>query len=86
MFPDDDEPVWHDHTAAQVGTGDNQRIAIILHAADVGENWIPIALEREGGGWTIGEFAAFEGEPPSGEGDEAAIPLDSDGIDFVRIE
>lgn len=85
-YPDDDESEWHVNTAAQVGAGATRRLAIILQAADVGEHWITIALEGDADGWTIGDFAAFEGEPPSGGGDKAAIPLDQDEIDLVRIE
>lgn len=84
-YPDDGESEWHVNTAAQVGAGSNQRLAIILQAADVGENWITIALRRKDGGWTIDDFAAFEGKPPSGGGDEAAIPIEPDDIDIVRV-
>jgi len=85
-YPDEGESEWHVNAADQVAAGANRRLAIILQAADVGEHWITVAVEREGGEWTIGDFAAFEGKPPSGGGDEAAIPLDQDEVDLVRIE
>lgn len=81
-----EESEWHVNTAATVGTGANERKAIILQAADVGARWITVALERSGDSWEVGDFAAFEGEPPSGSGDEAAIPIDPDSVDLVRIE
>ena len=85
-YPDEGESEWHVNTAAQGGAGATRRLAIILQAADVGEQWITIAVEADGDDWTIGDFAAFEGEPPSGGSDEAAIPLDQNEIDLVRIE
>lgn len=85
-YPDEGESEWHVNTAAQVGAGATRRLAIILQAADVGEQWITIAVEADGDDWTIGDFAAFEGVPPSGGGDEAAIPLDQNEIELVRIE
>lgn len=81
-----EESEWHVNTAAVVGAGANERKAIILQAADVGERWITVALERTGNTWSIGEFAAFEGEPPSGMSDESAIPIDPSDVDLVRIE
>lgn len=85
-YPDQGESEWHVNTAAKVGAGTNRRLAIILQAADVGEHWITVAVERDGDEWTIGDFAAFEGEPPSGGADEAAVPLDQREVDLVRIE
>lgn len=80
------ESRWHVNTAAHLGEGANRRVAVILQPADVGEQWLTIALRRKGGEWSIDDFAAFEGEPPTGGGDEAAIPIDPDDIELVSIE
>lgn len=85
-YPDDTESEWHVNTAAHMGEGPNRRVAVILQAADVGEQWLTIALVRQGGEWSIDDFAAFEGEPPKGGGDEAAIPIDPSDIELVSIE
>lgn len=81
-----EESEWHVNTAAEIGSGSAMRKAVILQAADVEAHWITVALERAGDTWDIGDFAAFEGEPPSGAGDEAAIPLDPSTVELLRIE
>ena len=53
---------------------------------DAQDHWLIIAMAREGDEWTIDDFAAFEGKAPRGGSDEAAEPIDPEGVELVRIQ
>lgn len=85
-YPDESESEWHVNSATHFGEGADRRSAIILQAANMGKQFLTIALERKGGDWSIDDFAAFEGESPTGGGGEAAISVDPEDIELVSIE
>jgi len=79
-----EESKWRVNTSAEIGPG-SQR-AIIMQAADTSTQWITVALRKSGDTWEIDDFAGFEGEPPKGGGDEAAISIDPQDVELLRIE
>lgn len=84
-YPDENESEWHVNSATHFGEGPNRRAAIILQAADTSDQFLTIALEREGGEWSIDDFAAFEGESPPTGGDAGEL-VDPSGVELIRIE
>lgn len=84
-YPDEEESEWHVNTAEQVSHGSVKRMAIILQAEDMSETWLTVILQLDDSEWHVDDIAAFEGEPPSGGRGEAAIPIDSDKIEFITL-